>query len=84
MRPSLGKKRPIWAICTKSGQTCSRIGGKQWFHLSSLLVLLQPKRDYYQGAVHTLHALKCAEYALRGSLGEALQIPYLTGASCNC
>ena len=28
MRPYLGKARPIWAICTKSWQTCSRIGGE--------------------------------------------------------
>ena len=27
MRPHLGKLRPIWAVCTKSGQKCSRIGG---------------------------------------------------------
>ena len=30
-RPHLGKMRPIWAICTKSGQKCSRIGAK-WFN----------------------------------------------------
>ena len=27
MRPHLGKKRRIWAICTKSGQKCSRFWG---------------------------------------------------------
>ena len=27
MRPHLGKMRHIWAICTKSGQKCSRMGG---------------------------------------------------------
>ena len=27
MRPHLGKMRPIWAICMKSGYRCSRIGG---------------------------------------------------------
>ena len=33
MRPHLGKMRPIWAICTKSGQKRSRIGGKKFNHL---------------------------------------------------
>ena len=28
VRPHLGKRRPTWAICTKSGQKCSRIGRK--------------------------------------------------------
>ena len=28
MRPHLGKTRPIWAICMKGGQKCSRIGIK--------------------------------------------------------
>ena len=32
MRPHLGKMRPIWAICTKSGQKCSRIGQKKFNH----------------------------------------------------
>ena len=27
MRPCLSKMRPIWAICMKNGQKCSRIGG---------------------------------------------------------
>ena len=26
MRPHVGKMRPIWAICMKSGQKCTRIG----------------------------------------------------------
>ena len=26
MKPHMGKMRPIWAICMKSGQKCSRIG----------------------------------------------------------
>ena len=29
MRPHLGKMRPILAICMKSGQNCSRIGGEK-------------------------------------------------------
>ena len=33
MRCHLGKMRPIWAICTKSGQMCSRIGQKKYHHL---------------------------------------------------
>ena len=32
MRPHLGTIRPIWANCTKSGQTCSRIGQKKFNH----------------------------------------------------
>ena len=36
MRPHLGKMRPIWAICRKSSQSCSRIwrggGGDQSWH----------------------------------------------------
>ena len=36
LRPHLGKKkkkrRPIWAVCTKSGQNCSRIGPKKFNH----------------------------------------------------
>ena len=27
--------RPIWAICTKSGQKCSRIGQKKYYHLGN-------------------------------------------------
>ena len=26
------KRRPIWAVCTKSGQNCSRIGPKKFNH----------------------------------------------------
>ena len=33
IRPHLGKTRPIWAVCTKSGQKCPRIGGKKFNHL---------------------------------------------------
>ena len=29
LRPHQGKMRPIWAICMKSGQKCSRIGQKK-------------------------------------------------------
>ena len=32
MRPHVGKMRPIWAICMKSGQKCSRIGTKKFNH----------------------------------------------------
>ena len=30
MRPHQGKMRPVWAICTKSGQQSSGIGGKKF------------------------------------------------------
>ena len=40
MRPNLGKMRPIWAICTKNGQKCPRIGKKFNHRKDCLLTLL--------------------------------------------
>ena len=39
MRPHLGKMRTLWAICTKSGQKCSRIIGQKKYnhHYNSLV-----------------------------------------------
>ena len=38
MRPHLGKVRPIWAICTKNGPKCSRIGGEKFNHVGWVVV----------------------------------------------
>ena len=40
----LGQMRPLWAICTKSGQKCSSIGGKEFNHkmVSLLFRVIQP------------------------------------------
>ena len=38
LRPHLGKMRPIWAICTKSEQKCSRVGGKKSIMINCALV----------------------------------------------
>ena len=40
MRPHPGKMRPIWAICMKSGQKCSRIGGKNFNHQKKAVVFI--------------------------------------------
>ena len=47
MRPHLGKIRPIWAISTKNGQKCSRIGGKNSI-ISFLPRVPTPKRFSFQ------------------------------------
>ena len=44
MRPYLGKMRPIWVICTKSGQKCSRVGGKKFNHGSGLVLYAMVER----------------------------------------
>ena len=50
MRPHLGKMRPIWAICTKSGQKCSRIGQKKYNHGCQVLRYeVEDKRDGGRG-----------------------------------
>ena len=40
MRPRLGKMRLIWAICTKSGQTCSRIVKKNSIMVSLDVIMI--------------------------------------------
>ena len=60
MLPHLGKMRSIWAICTKNGQKCSRIGGgnsiilllNYYFIITSLL--LHYSKWWKQGIIRSL------------------------------
>ena len=60
MRPHLGKMRLTWAICTKSGQKCSRIGGKKFNHnAKSFNDCEEHSRDLMRCACHPKALPRC-------------------------